>query len=102
MVQNRWSTRPHRNLKAQPMPSRDRELVGRAARDGWTGAGAGSANGCSQASSSQRRRARPNMPSVCCTIAGRLAQIASAKYDEGQYGSDLNVLVVQITADDLT
>ena len=32
----------------------------------------------------------------------RLAQIASAKYDEGRYGSDLNVLVVLITADDLT
>ena len=31
----------------------------------------------------------------------RLAHIAAAKYDEGQYGFDLNVLVVQITADDL-
>ena len=31
----------------------------------------------------------------------RFAQIASAKYDEGRFGSEVNVLVVRITADDL-
>jgi hypothetical protein len=32
----------------------------------------------------------------------RFAQIASAKYDEGQFASEVNVLVVRITAGDLS